>query len=84
MKRVWELEELIGSFSLSVIETSLWNGKDEIGQVGLTVLLKVFQHEGDRTMPPKTRKLWWNILLGNWGSLPSSTRHMTMKDDTQS
>jgi len=46
MKRIWELEELSEAFALSSEEARLWNGKDEIGQVGLAVLLKFFQHEG--------------------------------------
>lgn len=46
MKRTWELEELIETFSLSVEEIRLWHGKEEVGQVGLAVLLKFFQQEG--------------------------------------
>ena len=46
MKRIWELEELIESFTLETEETQLWNGKEPSGQLGLAVLLKFFQYEG--------------------------------------
>ena len=46
MKREWEIDELVEHFSLSGPEMTLLHGKTEPNQLGLAILLKYFQYEG--------------------------------------
>lgn len=46
MKREWEVEELVETFTLTADERVWVSGKADYNQLGLAVLLKFFQQEG--------------------------------------